>query len=174
MNKVIGENETGFKGSKDVTYRTEGWDFILAGGGLYDNLDYSFTTAHPDGSLADYKAPGGGSHALRLQLRTLRQFMETFDFIHMSPDNSVIKGGVKQGMTARALVQTGKQYAVYVKGGTPQHLQIELPVGAYAAQWVNPATGKIAKSETIASKGGVLILASPEYVEDVAVGIIVK
>ncbi len=44
LNKPIGENETGFRGKVDVLYRTEGWDFILAGGALYNNLDYSFTT----------------------------------------------------------------------------------------------------------------------------------
>ena len=58
LNRVIGENETGFKGSGDDYYRGEAWDFILAGGGLYDNLDYSFTVSHPDGSLIGYKAAG--------------------------------------------------------------------------------------------------------------------
>ena len=42
LNKVIGLNETGFKGTADDHYRMEAWEFILAGGGLYNNLDYSF------------------------------------------------------------------------------------------------------------------------------------
>ena len=25
----------------DFTYRAEGWDFLLGGGAVYDNLDYS-------------------------------------------------------------------------------------------------------------------------------------
>ena len=56
---VIGENETGFKGSGDDV-SPEAWDFILAGGGLYDNLDYSFTVSNPDGTRSA-TAPGGGS-----------------------------------------------------------------------------------------------------------------
>ena len=40
--KVIGENETGFKGTADDYYRMEAWEFLLAGGGLFNNLDYSF------------------------------------------------------------------------------------------------------------------------------------
>jgi len=64
-NVAIGENETGFRGKDDLLYRTEGWDFILAGGALYSNLDYSFTPAHPEGDFLDYKSPGGGSPALR-------------------------------------------------------------------------------------------------------------
>ena len=43
LNKVIGDDETGFKGTDNLPYRTEGWHFLLAGGGIYDNLDYSFT-----------------------------------------------------------------------------------------------------------------------------------
>jgi len=28
----------------------EAWEFLLAGGALFNNLDYSFTAAHPDGT----------------------------------------------------------------------------------------------------------------------------
>ena len=114
LNKVIGENETGFRGNRDVTYRTEGWDFIIAGGALYNNLDYSFTPQHPRGTFLDYKSPGGGSPTLRKQLKILKDFIAGFDFVRMAPDNSVIKGGVPPGMTARALVEKGKAYAIYI------------------------------------------------------------
>ena len=30
---MIGDNETGFRGTNDAPYRIEGWEFILAGGG---------------------------------------------------------------------------------------------------------------------------------------------
>ncbi|MGH7137199.1 MAG: cellulase family glycosylhydrolase, partial [Pirellulales bacterium] len=50
LNKAIGDDETGFRGSEDAVYRSEGWEFLLAGGAVYDNLDYSFTTDHEDGT----------------------------------------------------------------------------------------------------------------------------
>ena len=172
LDKVIGENETGFKGSKDVTYRTEGWDFILAGGALYNSLDYSFTVAHPDGSLTGYKAPGGGSATLRRQLKTLHEFMDGFDFVRMKPNNAILeKATLPPGVTARALAEPGKQYAVYVKGGTQVELKLELPTGKYAVQWLNPTTGKIDQSGNITSAGGVETLKSPEYAEDVALSV---
>ncbi len=62
LNKAIADDETGFKGAADFTYRAEGWDFMLAGGGAYDNLDYSFTPARPDGTAVP-RAPGGGGCA---------------------------------------------------------------------------------------------------------------
>lgn len=46
LNKPIGMNETGFDGTNDAPYRIQAWDFLLAGGALYNNLDYSFTTEH--------------------------------------------------------------------------------------------------------------------------------
>src|SRR5262245_1634890 len=116
LNKVIGDNETGFRGVSDDPYRMEAWDFIVAGGGLYNNLDYSFTVAHEDGTFAyPDTQPGGGTATLRKQLRILRDFIYGFDFVKMRPDNSIIKEGVPQGMTARALVEHGKAYAIYLR-----------------------------------------------------------
>jgi hypothetical protein len=154
-----------------VLYRTEGWDFIVAGGALYNNLDYSFTTKHPDGSLVDFKAPGGGGRSLRKQLKVLNDFIHGFDFIHMSPDDRVIKGGIPPKATALALVESGKQYAVYIKGGTRADLRMALPKGKYSVEWLNPKTGKIDKSETVEHAGGVATLSSPKYTEDIALGL---
>jgi PA14 domain/Family of unknown function (DUF6298)/Cellulase (glycosyl hydrolase family 5) len=116
LNKIIGDNETGFRGVSDDPYRMEAWDFIVAGGGLYNNLDYSFTVGHEDGTFAyPDTQPGGGTASLRKQLRILRDFIYGFDFVKMRPDNSVIKEGVPQGVTARALVERDKAYAIYLR-----------------------------------------------------------
>lgn len=113
LDKVIGENETGFRGKEDVLYRTEGWDFILAGGALYNNLDYSFTTKVADGTFLNYKSPGGGSPTLRKQLRILRSFMNSFQFVRMMPDTSVIRTISMESLQGRALVESGRQVAAY-------------------------------------------------------------
>lgn len=113
FDKAIGENETGFRGKEDVLYRTEGWDFILAGGALYNNLDYSFTTKVPDGTFTAYKSPGGGSPTLRKQLRLLSRFIHGFDFVRMVPDAAVLRSVSMEGLRSRALVESGRQYAVY-------------------------------------------------------------
>ena len=75
--RLIGDNETGFRGTADLAYRTEGWDFILAGGGLFNNLDYSFTVGHEDGTFQfPSTQPGGGGRTLRAQLGVLRRFID--------------------------------------------------------------------------------------------------
>jgi hypothetical protein len=115
LNKAIGDNETGFRGVKDVAYRTEGWDFLMAGGGLFNNLDYSFTAAKPDGTFAyPPTQPGGGGPTFRKQMNVIAGFLNGFDFLAMKPDNAVVRGALP-GLSARALVEPGKQYAVYLR-----------------------------------------------------------
>src|SRR6185436_14171682 len=76
LNKVIGDNETGFKGTGDAHYRMEAWEFLLAGGALYNNLDYSFTVGHEDGTFVyPEKQPGGGNAGFRRQMKVLADFM---------------------------------------------------------------------------------------------------
>ena len=111
--RVIGENETGFRGSDDVLYRTEAWAFLLAGGALYNNLDYSFTPAHPGGTLLDYKSPGGGSAELRSQLGILKKFMDELDFVHLKPHTDVVQATSPE-LTSYTLAKPGANYAVYL------------------------------------------------------------
>ena len=170
LNKVIGDDETGFDGPEDVTYRKEGWNFLLAGGALYSNLDYSFTPDKEDGSAVP-DAPGGGGEALRRQLGILKDFMHRFDFIRMRPDNSVLKGGLPKGVTARALVNEGREYAVYVDGGSGVQFRLALPKGDYRARWISTKTGEVVRSEEFEHGGGTRRLASPEYKQDIALSV---
>lgn len=139
LNRPIGDNETGFNGTADAAYRMEGWDFIVAGGALYNNLDYSFTVGHEDGTYA-YPAtqPGGGTIALRKQLRLLGDFIRGFDFVQMKPENSIIKAA-PAGLAARALVDPGRAYAVYVR--TPVF-------GQYSARWTGSIVPQYAEEYT--------------------------
>lgn len=133
LNRVIGDDETGFRGIGDNPYRMEGWDFIVAGGALFNHLDYSFVAGHEDGSFGvPPGAPGGGNAGLRKSMRTLRDFIQRFDFIHMAPDASVLKGPLPAGLTARALVKTGQDYAIYLRSA-------QLP-GQFSTRWTGTLT----------------------------------
>jgi len=171
LNRVIGDDETGFSGSEPKPYRVEGWDFIIAGGAVFDNLDYSFAVGHEDGTNK-IDAPGGGGPVLWKQLGILRDFVSGFDFVKMGPDNSVVKGGVPEKATARALVQAGRVYAIYINGGSEAQLVVELPKGNYTAEWVNTKTGQVDKKETFEHSGGGRTLGSPKYADDIALRIL--
>lgn len=171
LNKVIGDNETGFRGTKETHYRMEGWQFLLAGGGLYNNLDYSFTVGHEDGTFKyPDTQPGNGSRKFRRQMKILRDFMYSFDFIHMKPNTSFIKSKPKN-VAAYALMQQGKQYAAYLFGGSRAELTLHLPKGTYRAEWLNPTSGKIESRLVINHRGGNVRIESPKYGPDIALRI---
>lgn len=173
LNKVIGENETGFKGTGDAHYRMEGWEFLLAGGGLYNNLDYSFVVGHEDGSFRyPPKTPGGGNRSFRQQVMALKDFIHGFDFVRMKPDETVVKGGLPPKGRARVLSEPGKQYAAYLFGGPEAKLSLALPAGKYTAEWVSPLTGKVVKSEAVTATRPTTELASPKFDPDIALRIV--
>ena len=181
LGRVIGENETGGRGYDDFYYRREGWAFILAGGGIYNNLDYSFTVGHEDGTFKyPSSQPGGGSAELRGQLRILRDFMNRLDFVRMSPNHAAVRSGLPKGLTAYALIEPGKQYAVYVcpldKKPPPQTLRVELsldlPPGDYHVEWINAISGEVAFVEEIAHPGGARLLGSPPFHADTALRVL--
>jgi hypothetical protein len=187
LNRAVGFDETGFLKTADLPYRTQGWDFFLAGGAVYSNLDYSYSITHPDGSAKVTTSPGGGGPELRKQLTVLKEFMDGLDFVRMKPDNAVVKGGTvtsrlsgeaaaakEAKTTVRALAEHGKAYAVYVKGGVRAELSLELPRGVYKAEWVNTKTGAVDKAEDFDHAGGVRTLVSPAYDEDIALRIKAK
>ncbi|MGL6267821.1 MAG: hypothetical protein ACRC2O_07830, partial [Chitinophagaceae bacterium] len=172
LNKVIGENETGFLGQKDSTYRKEAWELILAGGGLFNNLDYSFTVGHENGTYKYYdKQPGGGTPEYRNQLGYLKRFIESFDFAKMRPDSTVCTGGIPIGLKAYMLVEDGIQYAFYIMAGRSISPQFNLPKGTYIVDWLNPVSGTYSHKKEIKHKGGKLTIQSPETSADIALRI---
>lgn len=184
-NVVIGENETGFRCKDDLLYRTEGWDFILAGGALYNNLDYSFTSSHPEGDFLDYKSPGGGSPTLRKQLSILKRFMEELPFVEMRPDNKTVVN-VTPELTATCLSKEGHVYAIYLHVPLPNkpkdirvhqkeniqcQLTLEVPSGRYRLQWLDTKSGTWVERSEVRHRGGQVVVKSPQFDDDIALRI---
>jgi len=173
LEKVIGDNETGFKGTADDHYRMEAWAFILAGGGLYNNLDYSFTVGHEDGTF-QYPAtqPGAGSVAFRKQMAVLARFIKQFDFVKMKPAREIIIGTLPKGARAQLLAEPGRQFAAYFKGAPRSRFTLDLPAGKYATQWTDVITGKAEAPLTRAHSGGPAEFEIPSELNEVALRIV--
>ncbi len=181
LNKVIGDNETGFRGTNNLPYRVEAWSFLLAGGGLFNHLDYSFVAGREDGTFVyPSKQPGGGNPVFRRQMKVLKEFVHRFDFVKMKPLPSALKGPVAGGTRAYVLAEPNKAYAVYLapEGEKPMPREavvtLELPEGKYRAEWVNPLTGTIDKRESVTSDQGRVVLKSAPFAEDMALRLIKK
>jgi hypothetical protein len=95
--------------------------------------------------------------------------MEKLPFLKMAPANEILRGGVPAKATGRVLAQPGKVYVVYLRGGSgTAHLTLALPIGRYRAEWIEPRSGSVLKTESVEAGSGDLTLESPAYQDDLA------
>jgi hypothetical protein len=165
-------DETGFAGPRHGVYRKQAWAFVMAGGALWNHLDYSFSVGKEDGTDTQPKSPGGGGPALRKQLRVLGEFVNGFDLAQLTPDRQSVKGS--PGATARCLSTKGKQYAVYLHGRGPTQVTLALPAGAYNAEWLDVETGRVVRSATARATAATTTLESPEFKEEIALRVLLN
>jgi hypothetical protein len=171
LNRVIGCDETGFAGREDAHYRRQAWRFLLSGGGLLNNLDYSFTVGHEDGGDTANQAPGGGSPALRRQLKDLSDFLHRFDLARLHPDPLLVARA--PGVVTHALSDPGQAHAIYVQGRSPTTLTLNLAAGSWTVEWISVEDGRVLRRETVVAKAGeACALASPGFPDAVAVRIL--
>lgn len=126
-------------------------------------------------------------------MRILADFMKRFDFVKMAAADDVLSGDLS-GLRARALVEQGRQYAVYVSvsdagpAGTLAERQralgtttfpsreidlvVALPPGRYGAEWIGTTTGQPAGRARFDHAGGARTLHSPAFTTDVALRIV--
>jgi hypothetical protein len=140
LRKPIGDNETGFRGTSDAPYRMEAWDFLFAGGTLFNHLDYSFAVGHEDGSFVyPSTQPGGGNAGLRKQFAVLAKFLRGMDLVRVRPDADFVLEGAPAGGSARVLADPEHAYAVYFRK--------QSSTGAYSVRWTGnaeaPITGEL-------------------------------
>lgn len=156
--KVIGFDESGFAGSGDQVYRRQAWRFMFSGGGLFNNLDYSFYVGAEDGTGTN-SAPGGGSTVLRKQLKILGDFLQGFELEKLQPDQVSVLSS--PGLIPYVLSDKQDTYAIYLRAIGTEQAELDLNTGAGSFQVVmlDPLTGTYSEHGTMEAKDGVLNLA---------------
>lgn len=178
LNLPLGDNETGFAGIRDATYRMEAWNFILAGGALFNHLDYSFTTDNEDGSNVVMKGePGGGSKALRNHFGILMDFMQSLNYVNMKPVGTGLLRVTGQENTAfQGLMEENKVIALYFSRkdttATGTTFEMDLPAGSYNINWTDTKSAGLTESKLNGHPGGRIAITSPAYVEDIALKVV--
>jgi hypothetical protein len=183
-NKPIDLNETGYyplsswyEGDKAGDVRAEAWEFMVGGGSSFNNLNGVYTVRDPAGRAAE-------NTPVLKTMQSLKQFIEGFNFIKMRPDRSFVVSGMPAGAFYRGMSERGEQYALYhhhsqlkpyvykvVPGSYQERLTLDLPAGAYQADWVNPSTGAALGTETFTHPGGQHSLSTPKHAVDMALRI---
>ena len=183
-NKPIDFNETDYfptwyQGDRIADSRVEAWEFVVGGGGSFNQLNGLYTVRDPGANTEE------NGHLLRA-LKSLHDFMYAFDFLKMHPDKSFVQGGVPLGTYARGMSEPGKQYAYYhhhssfgrntasykvAPGNYQETLVLHLPAGSYQADWVDAATGSVITGEKFTHNGGNRTIATPTHTVDCALRI---
>ena len=167
LNLPIGENETGFKGTGDDHYRMEAWEFMLAGGALFNHLDYSYAAGHEDGDFpVKDPTPGGGGATVRKSFQFLRTFLERFDLPKMKPAPKLIRKGAPEHW--RAIGDGAARFALYAKGAAPAEIIFALPDGRWNQRWFDAGSGALLLEDTVEAKDGTAILKMPDCCSEVA------
>lgn len=140
LNRVIGFDESGFAGSEDLVYRRQAWAFMLSGGGLFNNLDYTFYAGEETGKGIN-EAPGGGSTTYRNQLSILSETLHEMDLktAHPTTDRIISSPGwlsfalADQNSTLLYLVEAGKRSSF---------VELNIIPGSYEITSINTLNGE--------------------------------
>lgn len=152
--------------------RKEAWELFMCGFSVYDYLDFTIATDDPKGE-GNVQFPGGYYYdgtVMKLYLKHLKCFMEGLDFVYLAPDHTFVKD-ISSTARAFSLVGKGKTYAVYINGSGLKRIPVELPEGMYRAEWFNPVTGNIDKTQENIKGGNTVLLEMPVYLTDIAIKI---
>ena len=169
-NRPVNFDESGFAGAETDAYLRQAWQFMMAGGAIFNNLDYSFFVGKEDGTGKN-NAPGAGSPEFRKQLKFLRDFIESTDYVKMKPEHvSVVHS---PGVQVQGISETGKQYCMVFTGVASDWFKLNLPKGKYNYEFVDPYTMKTVKKGFFThDKSGVKTIEIPGFTEMIALKII--
>ena len=165
LDRPLGDDELDGFGGNDATYRTLLWDWILAGGADYNNLDMSFTIDDPRGIQPPEGAWGGGA-VLRGQLGFVARFMATLPFQYMYPSDQLLTFGPTDGSSAEVMADPDGIYLTYLtsNGATPtDEFTLKVRSGTYAVEWIDPTTGTRVESQLVRAEDGELRLTCPSF-----------
>ena len=169
LGKALSYDETGFLGQSDDAYTRQAWNFMLAGGSVFDSLDYSFSVGHEDGSDVEANGPGGGSSELRRRLKILSEFLQTLPLVEMRPDFYVVK---QAGGAVTHALSSASEYAIYLDGsGKEQSMFLHLSGGKFESWWVDVRTGAVEDRRTFGHKGGPISIQAPAFKDGIALRI---
>jgi hypothetical protein len=181
--KAIELNETDYyptwyPGEPVACSRVEAWEFIVGGGSSFNQLNGRFTVANPAGKTADNARVCGA-------LACLLDFMHGFEFVKMRQDRSAAVYGPRRNVYFRGISEPGAQYAFYLHhsgteprgsyvvepGSYTETIVLPMPAGSYRAEWVDPASGSIVRTDRFRHGGGNRTLVTPLHAVDVALAI---
>lgn len=174
LNRAIAFDETA-EGCHAPDRRVEAWQFMMAGGAVYDNLDWSFAVDDMTGLGRNPTGPRQSGVEVRAQLDFLKRFVDELDFIHMSPLTPDAVQGLPFGVESGGLAKPGDCYAIYLlkhKMLDAGEARMTVKPGSYHIQYFDPARGALITESDQHDVTGELQLELPPFTDDLLIKIV--
>jgi hypothetical protein len=144
-NRPVAFDETA-DGCNAPNRRTEAWAFMMAGGAVYSNLDWSFSSDDMTGLGRNPSGKRQSGYEVREQLQILHSTLKSFDFIHSKPVDDVFRQGIPEGVLLYGLTVEGTDYIFYLlkrKKLSFNKWACKLPKGRYEVKFIDPVDGQV-------------------------------
>lgn len=176
FNLPVSLDETG-SGCVAPDRRTEAWCFIMNGGAVYSNLDFSFATDDMSGLGRNPTGNRMSGSEVRDQLKVLKDLIGTYDFVHSTPFSPEVFSSLEKDMLVYGLKKEGKDHLIYFlkkNRNTTSQFQLAVPAGTYIVKWIDPLSGKSLSASEVKHKGDKLPISIPGFQDDILLRITSK
>ena len=149
--------------------RREAWAFIMEGGAVYNNLDWSYANDDATGMGRNLLGKRQSGKEVRDQLNILAKTINSFDFIKAIPLDNNYRQELPDEISIHGLGVKGKDYLVYFLKTKPVQVDqwsMPLPQGNYALKWVDPIDGRVIKQEKFMHTGNKKGIEIPSFSDD--------
>jgi hypothetical protein len=168
LNLPIAFDET-VNGCDAPDRRTEAWAFFMAGGAVYNNLDWSFAIDDQSGKGRNPQGQRRSGVEIRQQLSCLKRFMESIDFIHSKPLDTAAVQNLPEDVSFWGLENRDSVAVIYFlkrKACSVQHASIRLSSGVYELKWIDPIDVSVISVQRVAVIDNTLTLEFPPFADD--------
>jgi hypothetical protein len=148
--------------------RTEAWAFMLSGGAVYDNLDWSFAIDDQSGRGRNPAGKRRSGLEVKQQLALLKHFMDDFDFIHAKPMEAQRMMNIPETVLYYGLENPQELAVYFLKRSVTAIRQAGLlvPPGSYELTWMDPLDGSIIRKQQAFTVENKLPLDFPPFSDD--------
>ena len=180
---ALAYDESGGLPGGRTSYRQSYWRWMLAGGSVVDNLDWSFMVGHEAGDLPDAKCheAANAGKAARAQLAVLSTFFHALPFVRMHPsvewivgaDATPLRGSVQGLILTAPEPYTGAFAAGFVAVGGLSTIGVRIDAGrctSVEVEWVDTQSGHATRALVPPPQPSARerTMAVPPYEDDVA------
>lgn len=167
FNLPVGFDETA-NGCDAPDRRTEAWAFMMAGGAVYNNLDWSFAIDDQTGRGRNPAGRRRSGVAVKEQLSVLKHLLESFDFIHAKPVNAGKIVNLPDKVLYYGLENDRNLVVYFLKRAVVDvpRAGFNILPGEYTITWIDPIDGSVISRKLLSVTEKETTIEIPPFYDD--------